>query len=223
MTSPRFYAGIGSEQTPPWTMQLMTQLAIKLAHRGVWLRSGGARGADQAFEQGLHQSIHPSFGQIFLASNHACPATPEPTTLIRPKDLTQTWHQASAIAQDIHPNWPAVQSKGFESYLIRDVYQILGPNLDDPVSFVLMWAKGMTFEGERIINVPGGTGQAVRLAAQRGIPIYHLGHAPHLCMALDWTHMKPEAEGLEVLSRHPQGQAWLEQHLPQGSKIGLSR
>ena len=48
----RSYAGIGSRKTPPHVLAAMTQIAEALAERGYILRSGGAGGADSAFEKG---------------------------------------------------------------------------------------------------------------------------------------------------------------------------
>ena len=47
-----FYAGIGSRKTPPTIRSLMTKCANQLHNEGFTLRSGGAQGADTAFELG---------------------------------------------------------------------------------------------------------------------------------------------------------------------------
>lgn len=49
----------------------------------------------------------------------------------------------------------------------RNMHIILGANLDSPVEIVICWTK----DGLR----SGGTGQALRLAESRDIPIYDLG------------------------------------------------
>lgn len=46
------YAGIGSRQTPDDILELMHRIGSTLAINGFTLRSGGAVGADTAFEQG---------------------------------------------------------------------------------------------------------------------------------------------------------------------------
>jgi len=46
------YTGIGSRQTPPNVIATMEKIARRLADRGFTLRSGGADGADTAFERG---------------------------------------------------------------------------------------------------------------------------------------------------------------------------
>src|SRR5688572_22112427 len=47
----KYYAGIGSTQTPADIQEVMTILAKKLSEQYV-LRSGGAQGADTAFAKG---------------------------------------------------------------------------------------------------------------------------------------------------------------------------
>lgn len=45
------YAGIGSRETPPEVIDVMKDFAYAVAHEAI-LRSGGAPGADTAFEYG---------------------------------------------------------------------------------------------------------------------------------------------------------------------------
>lgn len=49
----KYYAGIGSRETPTRVLQLMIKAAQRLAQRGYTLRSGGADGADAAAVVGL--------------------------------------------------------------------------------------------------------------------------------------------------------------------------
>lgn len=47
-----YYAGIGSRETPTFVLEAFKQIGEELAKLGVILRSGGASGADSAFEEG---------------------------------------------------------------------------------------------------------------------------------------------------------------------------
>ena len=51
--SNKFYAGIGSRETPEHIQSIMTEIATLLERRRYVLRSGGAEGADLAFENGI--------------------------------------------------------------------------------------------------------------------------------------------------------------------------
>lgn len=47
----KYYTGIGSRSTPKDILNIMVKLSAKLNKEGYILRSGGADGADLAFEQ----------------------------------------------------------------------------------------------------------------------------------------------------------------------------
>lgn len=49
------YTGIGSRKTPADVLELMKDIGEFMAVRGHTLRSGGADGADKAFEEGAHR------------------------------------------------------------------------------------------------------------------------------------------------------------------------
>lgn len=142
--SSRTYAGIGSRETPADVLQLMYELGAWLARQGYTLRSGGAEGADSAFEQGA-LSVAGARAEIFTPMD----ATPE----------------ALRLASEIHPNWNACTSYARKLHA-RNCFQVLGRTLDDPVTFVVCWTRG----GQPV----GGTATAIRLAERNGIPIFNL-------------------------------------------------
>ena len=74
-----FYAGVGSRETPEEIKRLMVRIAYCLSKRNYILRSGGAKGADLAFERGAANK------EIFYA-----------------KDSTE---EAESIAAKFHPKW----------------------------------------------------------------------------------------------------------------------
>lgn len=143
------YAGIGSRETPTEILSLMTRLAVRLEELDYILHSGGADGADTAFEQGVKCATNKI---IFLpwTNFNGRMGTPE----IPPR--------AFEIAKQFHPS-PERLSGGVLKLMARSSQQILGQNLDEPVSFVLCWHLGT-----------GGTTQAVRIAEHHGIPVINL-------------------------------------------------
>lgn len=172
MTQKTYYAGIGSRETPAMILMQMDRLAAVLAGRGMVLRSGAAQGADTAFEIGATRA--GGAREIFL---------PWRGFNGRRDGLVFGEQRAAGVALDMakrhHPAWsrlaPAVQKM-----MGRNMMQILGSDLNDPVQFVVCWAAGSTFSSDgRIVNVDGGTGQAVRLAASLGIEVFNLAHPPH--------------------------------------------
>jgi hypothetical protein len=141
-----YYAGIGSRSTPPNLLEWMIASARRLNSRGYTLRSGGAPGADAAFEKGAGEEK-----EVFLAWD----ATPE----------------ALEMAATVHPAWDAC-SEYAQKLHARNCFQVLGVTLDSPVDFILCW----TPDGaeSKTSRRTGGTGQAIRLANSLDIPIINM-------------------------------------------------
>ena len=153
------YAGIGSRETPAAILELMILTGQRLANRGFTLRSGGAPGADSAFERGCdmakgEKEIYvPWLGFQNRSTN-------------QPGVHAGVSQEALELASTLHPAWDHC-SDGAKKLHARNCYQILGPKLNAPVNLVVCW----TVEGKR----KGGTGQALRLAEVLKIPIIDLG------------------------------------------------
>jgi len=113
MTAIKYFAGIGSRETPPDIMDIMKKISTYLLPTH-WLRSGGAEGADTAFYSG-RDGIDC---EIFRAND----ATPE----------------AIELASMYHPAWdrctPFVKKLHGRNSMI-----ILGRKLDSFVSSVICW------------------------------------------------------------------------------------
>jgi hypothetical protein len=152
----KYYAGIGSRNTPDDILIRMSQIAAYLELKGFTLRSGGAPGADSAFSDGCSaKEIYipwDSFNGHFIS--------PENGVIC---DLSEKHFE---LAKSLHPNWVAC-SYGAKKLHARNTQQILGRNLDSPVKFVVCW----TLNGEEV----GGTATAIRLAKMHDIPVYNLG------------------------------------------------
>jgi hypothetical protein len=144
------YAGIGSRETPADILGVMTDIARTLAEQDYTLRSGAAQGADSAFEAGATKK------EIWLPwlgfNGHTSRLLPSP--------------EAFEVAREFHPAWDRC-SRGARALHARNIHQILGPDLNDPVGMVVCWTRN----GGR----SGGTGQALRLATAYSIPIHDLG------------------------------------------------
>lgn len=154
-----YYAGIGSRETPASAQARFALMAFDLADAGWILRSGGAEGADAAFEGGL-ASHHPR--EIFL---------PWPGFNAHRSRFCAPTREALELAAQFHPAWDRL-TQGARRLHARNMHQILGADLQSPVAFVLCWTK----EGKGA----GGTGQALRLAQSRQIPVFDFGKGPQV-------------------------------------------
>lgn len=149
------YAGIGSRNTPPEILEEMGRIANFLGQLGYTLRSGGAKGADQAFEKSAYAK------QIFLPwAGFEARWPDEKEYFVRP------WNaKTDALIQEFYPK-PDRLSQGSHKLMVRNSYQVLGYDLNSPVDFVVCWTK----DGK----ASGGTGQAIRIARAYKIPVINL-------------------------------------------------
>ena len=156
------YAGIGSRKTPERILQLMSKIAQRLAQLGYTLRSGGAQGADQAFERG-----HSGKKEIYYAFPYSVKIDHQIFPLVPDESLR--------LVKILHPAWGRLSAKA-QAFLARDNHQVLGADLKSPIDFVVCWTEdGCESHSERSIKT-GGTGQAISLADRWGIPVFNLYH-----------------------------------------------
>lgn len=158
------YAGIGSRRTPPLILGVMEAIGETLAREGWILRSGHAPGADQAFEKGAGEAA-----EVYLPWPGFEGEVP-----IYGRPLYQASPTAHAIAADHHPAWPRLKD-AVRSLHARNAHQVLGLELDAPSSFVICWTPDGSLDGRG--GKSGGTGQALRIAAAYGVPVFNLKNA----------------------------------------------
>ena len=152
-----YYTGIGSRQTPKEILDRMTHIGKEFAGMGFTLRSGGADGADSAFERGCEdvngfKEIYipwDGFNNLSSSAGYKIGNHPD----------------AESIMANLHPAWH-VCSQGVRKLHTRNVYQVLGADLNTPSVLVVCW----TPRGQ----IVGGTGQAIRLAIQHNIRVINL-------------------------------------------------
>ena len=154
----RVYVGIGSRQTPRAVLRVMAGVAVRLALADVALRSGGAAGADTAFEWGCDQ-VDPTLKQILL---------PWPGFNGRQSPFDRPTEAMMDMAAQYHPAWHRCSDAARKLHA-RNGGQILGPELDARARVVICW----TPNGELV----GGTAQALRIAADHDVPVINLGDA----------------------------------------------
>jgi len=177
------YTGIGSQKTPPDMCMLMTDIAKQLAKRW-FLRSGYADGADKAFGKGAYQVNAPQVHYLPWAGfNHA----PKDNHIFKPLDKLPSHLvlQATEMAAQLHPNWAAC-GQGARKMHTRNMFQVLGDDLNTPTDMVVCWTpKG---------SGSGGTGQAMRLAKKLDIPVFDLAIAGTLEAMLIFVSEKENTE-----------------------------
>lgn len=156
----KFYAGIGSREVPSHIKNLIIRAAFFLANTGWVLRSGGANGCDNAFEEGCDQANGKK--EIFLPWKGF---NRNNSGLVL--DNSPKFSKAEIIAANFHPAWDNL-SQSARFFHTRNVYQVLGWNLNagEESKFIICYTK----DGQ----ATGGTGQALRIAEHYHIKIYNL-------------------------------------------------
>ena len=155
----KYYTGIGSRETPKQILKYMENVASKLVGLGYILRSGGADGADSAFEKGCDKAN----GR---------------------KEIYIPWHRFNNRIEDIEngviiPNLPkgaklaATVHYAFDNLPLsfkklhsRNPFQLLGQNLKVKSEFVICWTRNR--------KEVGGTATNIKLAIQYKVPVYNL-------------------------------------------------
>lgn len=147
----KYYTGVGSRETPSDICRIMSEISGYLERQEYILRSGGANGADIAFEVGVK-----ALKEIYL---------PWPGFNNNSSPLHAITVRGTKMASEVHPAW---KSCGYGARMLhtRNVYQVLGYDLETPSDFLLCWTK----DGK----ATGGTATAIRLAEMHEVPVFNL-------------------------------------------------
>lgn len=165
----KYYAGIGSRETPESMRPIIKDIVTFLYREGYTLRSGGAPGADEMFETALIQTApndHKTLKEIYLPwycfqSNYS--------------PLCRVSEEAIVFSLKYHPN-PSALNENVRKLMGRNAYQVLGQDLKTKSDFIVCWTDNQADDSSipAILNRSGGTGQALRIAVAHGIKIFNL-------------------------------------------------
>lgn len=158
------YAGIGARNTPSYVIDVMNKTAHLLAIDGYCCNTGAAKGADQAFANGA--AAVKGQVQLMLPWNNYekdwIRGLSSPNYYLTIKVIDKVLNAAAFRSVDIFHPHPENLSDAVRKLHGRNYMIIYG------VLFIICWTPG----GE----VVGGTGQALRIAADMGITVYNLGN-----------------------------------------------
>lgn len=154
------YAGIGSRNITLAERQIIKRIAKQLSTKFI-LYSGNAEGSDISFQEGSNGNcvvMLPYKGFNIKCFDY----------IKKSKEyFVLKTDEAIESVKKFHPNPSSLNSWGFD-LMVRNYFQINGYEEYEQVSFVVCCAK--TKNGK----VMGGTGQAVRIALSRNIPVINI-------------------------------------------------
>lgn len=148
---------VGSREAPQYICDLFTELGIEVRERGWWARSGHAPGIDYAAELGAKDRCI-----VYLpwtGFNRESPVLGTASSQPLRDEVLKIVYKHEPYAKDL--------SDGVKLIKSRNVYQVLGVDLQSPSDVVVCWTE----EGE----VVGGTGLAIKIAERKGIPVINVG------------------------------------------------
>lgn len=166
----KYYTGIGSRKAPEPVTDIMSDLAVILYNLEYTLRSGRAEASDYAFQRGAEFAMEENKGlirqEIYIPNErfNACFGN---VGAINPNKF-DNYREAELLMEDIHPAGRRLKGFAREAH-IRNMYQVLGQDLNTPSDLVILWAKP---KGK--FEVDGGTNSAFQLARLYKIPTFNL-------------------------------------------------
>ena len=148
----------------------ITEVATLMNKLGWTLRSGGANGADTAFENCFTKK------EIYL---------PWKGFNGNSSSFYNVSNEAFSIAKDVHPFYFKL-SVGAKKLHARNCYQVLGYYLDKPSDILVCWTKDKCVSEETSSISTGGTRTAIVLADRNNVPVYNLNIDEHYIQLKKW-------------------------------------
>lgn len=166
-----YVAIVGSREVPLDELELMIRLGRTTTDIGLADSSGDAFGSDRAGWWGSQQSrVYAKVGaRIYLTESwRARKRAEENPFFIIAEDFPEKWDMAKALALNARGTFNGLNEYGIGLHT-RNVYQIYGHTLDEPVKLIIYYAPTVgKVENE---FVKGGTNTALQLAKQAEIPV----------------------------------------------------
>lgn len=199
------YAGVGSRRTPAAVLAAMRDLAQALGDLGWALSTGGADGADTAFQDGALRTDAPiTVHAPWPGYNGFRPGRESESDIdvVVPRpDERLAGVPYVDLARRHHPLWGRC-GRGARALFLRNVSILAGARRGDglvPPAFVLAW----TANGLGTGRDAGGTGHTLRLADALGIPAVNLADATPPARNARALALLPDPAGDAVLRRFP--------------------
>lgn len=133
------------------------------------LRSGNALGFDQI----VSMYVPNQQKELYLPYAGFGPFLSKEIKILIPDTHWTTYEKAKEMVWKYHPVHEKLP-KSILSYLIRDVYQVLGKDLNHPSDVVVCWTPDGATCATMCTRQTGGTAMAIRIADAHGIPVFNL-------------------------------------------------
>jgi len=154
-------ACIGSRDLNKDELARCKEWGYKFAREGYVIQTGNARGADQAFAEGAN-TVNPEMVMLFLPwSSYEKHRIIEGNKVIVFDESNPAHRLWMEEAEKHHPAWYKL-SRGSRLLMARNI------GIIDGTFYVVAFPKTNPF------GQLGGTGQGIRYATSRGVPVYRM-------------------------------------------------
>lgn len=158
---------VGSRKTPIEIVNIYKQIFSCFDKNEFIFRSGNALGFDQVI------SDFPTANkEIYLPYKTFGPKLNIFENTYVPKTQFNNYQDAVNLVRKLHPNKNLSDMN--MQYLARDVYQVLGKDLNTPSDIVYCWTEDGVNNVSNITFKTGGTAMVIRVAEVYKIPVINL-------------------------------------------------
>lgn len=181
----KIYTGIGSRELPEDLFNIVEQIGYNFAKQGYILRSGGAPGSDIWFQRGCERYCTEHNLDFNLR-----------------QEIYLPWNGFNGLHKDDKNGYLIINNLNSYEYTLkyhpnknlkdvvkklmnRNAHQIMGKDLNNPTDLVICWTRDGSI-GNNTNRDTGGTGQALRIAYDKGVPIYNLKRSVDLEIVTNW-------------------------------------
>ena len=161
MVSTKTFTGVGHRVIPMAVRSFLFEAGAIMSANGYKGYSGIASGSDTCFQKGC-ESVGGEFLALRPFSGYGETSVSLNTITVNVEEL-QNYQEARYIASLIHPIWKELSYK-VQSLHTRNVYEVIGLDLESPTDIFLMYAKVSS-----ATTVEGGTNTAYQLAREFNI------------------------------------------------------
>ena len=173
MQKQHIFTGIGSRVIPGNIFNLLCNIGLNLNTDNWICRTGTARGSDAAFRTSYETK--PTNLEVYA-----------------PEDILNNKYGnadlAKSIVRNYHPCYDRIQCAFSQALLARNVYQILGSDLNTPSEIVFCYTENGL--------VQGGSAIVLKIAQHYGIPVVNLGNPKHLRAIVNYLNNRVFIERL---------------------------
>lgn len=164
-----YVAIVGSRDVPLEYLELLIRLGKTYTDLGYHISSGDAFGSDRAGWYGarLSERYEPDLSRIYVLDSKLNQTRAREHGFIVAQDYLECWTIATAMALEARGSWNGLKDQYQRDLHTRNVYQIHGHTLSEPIKALIYYARPIGILEREICS--GGTNTTLQVAKRAGI------------------------------------------------------